>query len=137
MGKKSLNLLSNMVIMAIILSFAFSLSSITVFAYDEDFIEIRTVEDLYNVRNDPSANYLLMNDIDLREATAEGALYDNNGKGWDAIPSFTGIFDGNGHTIDGANGERFFVINTNNVVLKDIVFVLHNLQLMKYRSKGS
>ena len=32
---------------------------------------IYTVEDLYNVRNDLTGNYILMNDIDLTEATAQ------------------------------------------------------------------
>ena len=94
-------LLSLLLMMVLVIPISFGLSGMEAYADDGDYIEIRTAEDLYNVRNDPAANYMLMNDIDLREATAEGAIYDNNGKGWDAIPSFTGIFDGNGHTISG------------------------------------
>lgn len=72
-------------------------------------IEIRTVEDLYNIRNDLTANYILMNDIDLTEATAEGGAWDFMGNGWNPIGSgnvygknaFSGEFNGNGHTITG------------------------------------
>ena len=94
-------LLSVLLMVVLALPISLGMSGLSVYADDGDYIEIRTVEDLYNVRNEPSANYILMNDIDLREATAEGAIYDNNGKGWEAIPSFTGVFDGNGHTIRG------------------------------------
>lgn len=76
---------------------------------EDGFIEIRTVEDLYAVRNDLTANYILMNDIDLTEATAEGGDYDYYGNGWNPIGSnnvysngeFSGEFDGNGHSIIG------------------------------------
>lgn len=76
---------------------------------EKPFNEIYTVADLYNIRNDLSANYILMNDIDLTEATAKGGDYDFNGNGWNPIGSndtyasneFIGVFDGNGHTISG------------------------------------
>lgn len=75
----------------------------------EGYTGIYTVEDLYNIRNDLTGNYILMNDIDLTEATAEGGEYDFNGNGWNPIGSndtygyeaFKGIFDGNGHSIVG------------------------------------
>ena len=108
MKKKSLFMVLTL---TIALSFAFSLSSITVFADEDDYIEIRTSEDLYNIRNDLSANYRLMNDIDLTEATAIGGSLDNNEKGWDPIGNkgdycseydpFTGVLDGNGYSIIG------------------------------------
>ena len=71
--------------------------------------EIRTIEDLYNIRNDLAGNYILMNDIDLTEATAEGGDYDYEGRGWNPIGSndiyedreFSGIFNGNGYSIIG------------------------------------
>ncbi len=76
---------------------------------EETWIEIYTVDDLYDVRNDLTANYKLMNDLDLTEATAEGGVYDFKGHGWKPIgvddnysaTSFTGKFDGCGHTISG------------------------------------
>ena len=76
---------------------------------EEDYIPIYTIEDLYNIRNNMSANYKLMNDIDLTEATAPGGDYDYLGNGWDPIGSngvydgiaFSGVFDGNGKKITG------------------------------------
>ena len=75
----------------------------------DGYIEIRTIEDLYAVRNDLTAKYILMNDIDLTEATAEGGDWDYGGRGWNPIGSndtydngeFSGVFDGNGHSIIG------------------------------------
>ncbi len=66
-------------------------------ATTEEYIEIRTVEDLDNVRNDLTANYILMNDIDLTEAT-------KSGEGWNPIggsSAFSGIFEGNNYNITG------------------------------------
>lgn len=75
----------------------------------DGYIEVRTIEDLYNIRNDLTANYILMNDIDLTAATAEGGDWDYGGRGWNPIGSgdvygrnaFSGIFDGNGYSIVG------------------------------------
>ena len=71
----------------------------------EGYTPVYTVEDLYAVRNVRGGNYILMNDIDLTEALADGGDW-NNGYGWTPICNdysipFTGIFDGNGHTING------------------------------------
>ncbi len=74
-----------------------------------DWIEIYTYEDLDDVRYDLTANYKLMNDIDMTEWVKPGGDYDYYGQGWNPIGSkdiysndaFTGIFDGNGHTISG------------------------------------
>ena len=77
---------------------------------EKDFVPIYTAFDLYKVRYDLTANYIMMNDIDLTEATAVGGDYDYGGNGWNPIGSddiygkagvFTGIFDGNGYTIKG------------------------------------
>ena len=74
-------------------------------AVPEGYTGVYTIEDLYCIRYGLDKNYILMNDIDLTEATAEGGDWDN-GCGWapigenETIP-FTGIFDGNGHTIKG------------------------------------
>ncbi len=100
-------------ILALFLSLALVLCCIpnVVHAEEEttDYIEIRTAKDLYKVRSDLTANYKLMNDIDLTEDTAPGGAYDFNGCGWNPIGSnntysdtpFTGVFDGQGHTIKG------------------------------------
>ena len=79
----------------------------------EEFIPVYTIEDLYNIRNDMDANYRLMNDIDLTEATAKGGDWDFEGRGWNPIGSnnvygnepFTGIFDGDNHTVKGMRIE--------------------------------
>ncbi len=58
----------------------------------ETFSEIRTADDLNNIRNNLSDKYILMNDIDL-------SSYEN----WEPIGSsetpFTGELDGNGYSI--------------------------------------
>ncbi len=75
---------------------------------DETYIAVRTVDDLRNIDNNLTASYVLMNDIDLTEATAEGGKYDFNGNGWKPIGndnsssgSFSGVLDGNGYKIIG------------------------------------
>ncbi len=77
----------------------------TVFAADnvpEGYTPIRTVSDLYGIRNNLSGNYILMNDIDLTEATSKGGSLDT-GHGWTPIDGFSGTFDGGGHRIKGMN----------------------------------
>ena len=77
----------------------------------EGYIGVYTVEDLYFVRNDLNANYILMNDIDLSEATAEGGEWNYGGRGWNPIGSndiysngaFGGIFEGNNYSVTGMN----------------------------------
>lgn len=112
MKKKVLSLFLSV---TMVLLLAASLSCITTFADDGDYIEIRTIEDLYNVRNDLTANYKLMNDIDLSETSDPDSIYNYYGMGWNPIGNpddycskdyalyqdgfFTGCFDGNGHTI--------------------------------------
>ncbi|TDK64145.1 hypothetical protein E2K98_04590 [Bacillus salipaludis] len=69
------------------------------------YIGIYSAEDLDQVRNNLSGRYILMEDIDLTDATAEGGPFYNNGSGWqpiaDASAPFAGILDGNGHKIIG------------------------------------
>ena len=69
--------------------------------------EIYTKEDLNNIRNNLSGNYVLMNDIVFSEEdfAQDGAFY-NDGYGWQTIGSslsaaFSGSFDGNGYAIKG------------------------------------
>ena len=74
------------------------------------YTKIYTADDLYNVRDDLSGNYILMNDIDLTTVTSSGGRYDYNGNGWEPIgissgygssKPFTGVFNGNGFKIKG------------------------------------
>ncbi len=72
------------------------------------FTPIYTFEDLYAVRNDLDGKYILMNDIDMTEETAPGGDWDVNGFGWlpigkDEYSPFTGVFNGNGHSVIGMN----------------------------------
>lgn len=75
----------------------------------EGYTPIYTVDDLYAINNDLNGQYILMNDLDLSEATAPGGKYDFRGNGWMPIGGgdtygegeFNGIFEGNEHTITG------------------------------------
>lgn len=84
----------------------------TLYAYFSDSILISTTEDLVNIAKDPTADYILTDDINL------------SGSIWTPLENFSGTLDGNGHTI------RFFAmarttilsgfILTNDGVLKDL-----------------
>ena len=107
MKKKSL-LLIMLLTITIVIAFSFS----CVIASADSVIEIRTVDDLYNVRNNMAGNYKLMCDLDVSDVVAEGGKYNYQGKGWETFGGttstpFTGEFDGNGHTVEGLiiNGE--------------------------------
>lgn len=66
----------------------------------DGYIEISTIDQLYGIRNNSDANYRLVCDIDLTEATSEGGSWDA-GFGWNPIPEFSGKFDGAGYRING------------------------------------
>ncbi len=66
----------------------------------EGYTPIYTIEDLVGINNNPSGKYILMNDIDMTEETAEGGSWDT-GHGWTPLDEFHGIFDGNGKRIIG------------------------------------
>ena len=83
---------------------------------NDNIIEINTVDDLYNVRNDMTAHYKLMNDLDLTEYISEEGIYCYKNNGWEPLgntstgedkygsngwEAFTGVFDGNNHSIKG------------------------------------
>lgn len=56
--------------------------------------QISTAQQLNNIRNDITANYVLLNDIDLNVSPY------NEGTGWIPIGYFGGVLDGNGHIIN-------------------------------------
>lgn len=94
---------------------AFSVLGTTALA-DENAKEIWNIDDLYNIRNDMNADYILMTDIDMADDLADGGNYNfKNEYGWNPIGSediysntaFTGIFDGNNHTIKGLRINGF------------------------------
>ena len=95
---------------------AFSVLGTKALAYEntENTIEIWSINDLYNVRDDMSANYILMTDIDMTEYVANDGDYCYLcTNGWNPIGSngkysntaFMGTFDGNNHTIKGLRLE--------------------------------
>ena len=104
MFKKFLKLLSSI---AVILLIGVFLLSTDKPANAEGEIEIYTLEDLDDVRNDLTASYILMNDLDF----SDDGDYENiankttwtTGEGWVPIGTYTtpfsGIFDGQEYTI--------------------------------------
>ncbi len=72
---------------------------VTVTVIPEGYTPIYDIYDLYAIRNNPSGNYILVDDIDM-SATQKGGDFDC-GTGWDSIEEFWGILDGNGHRIVG------------------------------------
>lgn len=75
---------------------------------------IKTADELFEIRNDLSANYKIMEDIDLTEFIQE----ESPSKGWapigNATTPFTGTLDGNNKTIKGLYINR---LETDNVGL--------------------
>ena len=76
-------------------------------------IEISTPADLNSVRNNRAANYKLVKDIDMTATTS-----------WTPISTFTGVFDGNGHSIIGlktsAGGTYAGLFTQNNGTIKNL-----------------
>ncbi len=66
----------------------------------EGYTPIYTIDDLAAIDNDSSGKYILMNDIDMTEATAKGGSWDT-GHGWTPLKQFEGELDGNGYHIIG------------------------------------
>ena len=73
----------------------------------EGYVGVYTAEDLFCIRYNLNANYILMNDIDLTESLSDGGEW-NIGTGWQPIGEersksqyFEGVFDGNNHSIIG------------------------------------
>lgn len=77
--------------------------------------EIRTPQDLYNVRNNPSGYYMVMNDINM--STSE---YKDN---FDEIPTFSGTLNGNNKKIIGFTGKSaLFNTLTDGAEIKNLEF---------------
>jgi len=66
---------------------------------------IYTAEEFYNIRNDLSGYYILMNDIDLSDYPDWQPIgyAENSGSGLTYANAFKGYVDGNGHKITGLN----------------------------------
>lgn len=100
----------------------------------EGYIGIYDIADLYAIRNDLSANYILMKDIDMSEDTAEGGDWNLTGHGWTPIDGFAGTFDGNGHRIIGMHiyGEMKQSVGLfgNSTVSNDRNIIIRNLAMV-------
>lgn len=64
------------------------------------YTPIYTIADLAGINNNPSGNYVLMNDIDITQETKVGGSWDS-GHGWMPLNEFSGTLDGAGHRIIG------------------------------------
>ncbi len=73
----------------------------------EGYTAIYSPSDFYNIRNKPSANYILMRDLDL-----------SSYKNWSSIGSFSGILDGNGYSIKNVTQE---ITATSSTVFSGII----------------
>ena len=103
MKTKILSLFLAVVMLFSVLSVGATAESLT--EVPEGYVGVYTKDDLSNMRNDLSANYILMNDIIFSEEDFEenGDFY-NDGACWipvgtDADNAFSGIFDGNNYAI--------------------------------------
>lgn len=99
----------------------------------EGYTGIFDVQDLFCIRNNLSGKYILMNDIDLTEATGTDGLWNFAKYGWKPLSDgsengFTGELDGNGHTIRGLTmtGDIIYdydgLFEINNGIIKNIIF---------------
>lgn len=76
-----------------------------------DPYQVTNATELNEVRNDLTAHYQLMNDLDLTTATGDpSGDFWNDGAGWAPIAvspdKFTGLLDGNSYTITGLHIDR-------------------------------
>ena len=67
----------------------------------EGSIAISTAKQLYDIRSNSTGNYHLENDIDVSDLAELDIT-------WAMLPSYNGIFDGQGHTIYGLNDPLFY-----------------------------
>ena len=74
----------------------------------EGYTPIYTLDDLAMIRSNPNGKFILMNDIDMSEATKPGGSIDT-GNGWVPIRGFRGELNGNGHQIKGMHIYGSFV----------------------------
>ena len=100
---------------------------------------IETPEQLDAIRNNLSANYKLLNNIDLEYDTQNksGKFY-NNGDGWKQINNFYGILDGNGYSILNLSGSSSKDFHGLFRVLEGIVknIGIYNLDIDAYSYVG-
>ncbi len=73
-----------------------------------DVIEIHTWEDLHNMRDDLTGDYVLMNDLGPEDEGYDEYASDqaDDGSGWLPVSTFTGSFDGQNYNITGLYIDR-------------------------------
>ena len=95
-------------------------------------IDIYTLEDLNAIRYQPTASYQLRADLDFNEPNSYANISnmdqwaandDRTNAGWLPLPLFSGVLDGNGHTISNLYINQ---PTKNNIGLFSIIFSLGN-----------
>lgn len=99
----------------------------------ENYVGIYSAEDLDDIRNHLDGKFILMNDIVFQESDfAQQGDYYNSGNGWipigfDNSDAFSGIFNGNGYTLQGLrisfageNGGCFGVFSNNGGIIRNL-----------------
>lgn len=86
----------------------------------ERYIGIYTAEDLYNIRNNLSGKYILMNHIDLSEYSVWNSI--GNGEA-----PFMGELNGNGYSITGLTANNSLLGETNSAIIQNISIVDCNI----------
>lgn len=81
----------------------------------EGFYEVDTVEDLQQITKYPAEQFILTADLDLSEVP--------NWEPLGGLRPFTGVFDGNGHTISGLTSQAGGLFNINNGAIYDLAVV--------------
>lgn len=92
---------------------------------------ITTASQLDNIRNKPTAYFVLNNDLNLNSACSLSGAFYNGGSGWVPIKDFAGNFNGNGKTISGLkinrpdykDGSGLFQNLKNGAIIKNLSIV--------------
>ena len=83
---------------------------------EDSYIKIYTLSDFKKIADAPNKNYILMNDITLNGNSPCNSI------------TFTGVFDGNGHSIKNSNG-LIFLINKGTIRNLTLENVNYNLKV--------
>lgn len=115
--KKTLSLLLSFVIAATTI---ISLPIVSYSAVFNGYTAVKTKEQFFNIRNNPSGKYYLSSDIIFENSDfiSHGDYY-NNGKHFIAMDTFNGVLDGCGHTISGLVGD-YGIVRSNSGTIKNI-----------------
>lgn len=73
---------------------------------DSNPFSVTNPEQLNALRYFTSANFIMLNDIDMSTSTNKDGAYYFDGAGWEPIQNFSGVFDGGGYEITGLQINR-------------------------------